>query len=75
MPIISNPVGSRMQLRLNIGQDVGGNPIYRSRSYSNVKPLASDQAVFTVGNSLANLQLHDLEEVRRVNEYVLVDEE
>jgi hypothetical protein len=74
MPISANPVGSRMQLRLNVGQDAGGNPIYRSRSYSNVKPLASDQDIFTVGNSLADLQQHTLEEVRRVNEYVLEEE-
>jgi hypothetical protein len=74
MAVNANPVGSRLQLRLNVGQDAEGNPIYRSRSYSNVKPLASDQAVFAVGSALAGLQQHGLEEVRRVNEYVLVEE-
>jgi hypothetical protein len=73
MAVTANPLGSRMQLRLIVGQDAAGNPIYQSRSYSNVKPLASDDAVFAVGNALAGLQQHGLEEVRRINEYVLVE--
>ncbi len=73
MAVITNPLGSRMQLRLNVGQDDEGNPIYRSRSYSNVKPLASDDDVFAVGNALAGLQQHGLEEVRRINEYLLIE--
>ena len=74
MAVNANPVDSRLQLRLNVGQDTEGNPVYSSRSYANVKPLASDQAVFSVGNSLAGLQEHVLEEVRRITEYVLVEE-
>ncbi|RJX24923.1 MAG: DUF1659 domain-containing protein [Dethiobacter sp.] len=73
MAVTANPVGSRLQLRLVVGQDAGGNPVYRSRAYSNVKPQASDQNVFDVGNSLANLQQHDLDEVRRINESVLTE--
>jgi hypothetical protein len=74
MPVNTNPIGSRMQLRLIVGQDTKGNPIYSSRSYSNVKPLASDDDVFAVGKSLADLQQHELGELRRINEYVLVEE-
>jgi len=74
MAIVANPVGSRLQLRLNVGQDTEGNPVYSSRSYANVKPLASDDAVFSVGNSLADMQEHELEEVRRINDFVLVEE-
>jgi hypothetical protein len=74
MAVNAIPVGSRLQLRLNLGQDEEGNPIYRSRSYSNIKPLASDQDVFSVGNSLASLQKHGLEEIRRINDYMLEEE-
>lgn len=73
MPVNTNPIGSRMQLRLIVGQDTGGNPVYRTRSYSNVKPLASDDDVFAVGNALAELQVQELDELRRINEYVLVE--
>ncbi|NMB41404.1 MAG: DUF1659 domain-containing protein [Firmicutes bacterium] len=74
MAVITHPLGSRMQLRLTVGQDDEGNPIYRSRSYSNVKPMASDDDVFAVGNALAGLQQHDLKEVRRINEHILIEE-
>lgn len=74
MPVTVNPLSSRLQLRLVVGQDDQGNPVYRTRSYANVKATASDDAVFAVGSALAGLQQHDLEEVRRVNEFVLVEE-
>ena len=74
MPVTNNPLGSRMQLRLIVGQDIDGNPVYRTRSYNNVKPAASDDDVFAVGKSLADLQQHELGELRRINEYVLVEE-
>lgn len=74
MAVNAVPLGSRLQLRLVAGHDAEGSPIYRTRSYAGVKPLAADQAVFAVGSALANLQQHPLEEVRRVNEYLLVEE-
>lgn len=74
MPVITQPVGSRLQLRLMIGQDTQGNPIYRTKSYSNIKPMASDQAVYAVGTALAGLQKHPLEELRRVNDFILIGE-
>jgi hypothetical protein len=74
MAVSSNPLGGRLQLRLIVGMDDKGNHIYRTRSYANVKPAATDQAVYDVGSALANLQEHDLEEVRRVSESVLIEE-
>ena len=74
MAVNANPLGCRLQLRLITGQDDKGNPTYRSRSYANVKPLASDQAVYNVGSALGNLQQLELAEIRRVSEYVLVEE-
>lgn len=74
MAVIANPLGSRLQLRLIVGQDGQGNPIYRTRSYSNVKPDASDEDVLAVGNALAGLQQHEVEELRRTNDFVLIEE-
>ena len=74
MAVNTVPIGSRLQLRLIVGQDRQGNPIYRTRSYSNVKPDASDEDVFAVGNALAGLQQHDVEELRRTNDFILLEE-
>lgn len=73
MPVYANPLGSRMQLRLLVGQDEQGNPIFRTRSYANVKPTATDDEVHQVGAAIAGLMRHGLEELRRINEYVLVE--
>jgi len=71
MSVNAIPVGARLQLRLVVGESPEGSPVYRTRSYSRVKPLAADDSVHAVGSSLAAMQEHDLAELRRVNEYVL----
>ena len=73
MAVIANPLGSRILLRLVVGQDANFNPIYRTRSYSNIKPGATDEKVYEVGNALVALQTHDLEDLRRVNEVLLLE--
>lgn len=73
MAVQAMPVDSRLQLRLIVGQDAQGNPIYRTSSYSNVKPTASDDDVHAVGNALVGLQIHSLDELRRINNYVLIE--
>ena len=75
MAVKANPLSSRLQLRLITGQDDKGNPIYRSRSFSNVKPAAADQSVYNVGDALAGLQQHELDQIRRIVESVLVEED
>lgn len=73
MAVEANTVDTRMQLKLNTGVDQEGNPVIRTKSYSRVKPAAEDQAIYDVGNSLAGLQDHLLEEVHRVNDVVLIN--
>jgi hypothetical protein len=75
MPVTVTPLGSRLQLRLTVGLDEGGNPIVRTRSYANIKPDASDEAVYLTGQDLAGFQEHSLESIRRVNEFELNEEE
>ena len=67
MAVNAAPQGSRLSLTLQVGTDETGNPVYRTRSYSGVKPQASDQDVYDVALMLADLQQHPLVEVLRVN--------
>lgn len=73
MAVSSYPLNGRLQLRLIVGMDNQGGHLYRTRSYANVKPAATNQDVYDVGSALAGLQEYDLEEVRLVSEAVLVD--
>ena len=74
MPVTATHLITRLQLRLKVGLDGSGNPIFRTRSYSNVKPSANNQALFDTGDELASLQDHDLEVIRRVDELELEEE-
>lgn len=75
MAVSAVPLVSRLQLRLLLGYNDDGSPILRTRSYSNIKPSASHEALFDTGQELAGLQEHTLELVRRVDEMELEEEE
>jgi hypothetical protein len=75
MAVAAIPLVSRLQLRLRLGYDSGGNPILRTRSYANVKADASDEHVYYTGLGLAGLQEHALEVIRRVDEAELEEVE
>jgi hypothetical protein len=65
------PVTARLQLRLNTGLDENFNPVYRTRSFSNVKPGADNEDLFELAQEIGMLQVHNLEAVRRLDEVEL----
>lgn len=71
MPVNTVPVTARLQLRLNTGMDENFNPIFRTRSYSNVKSSASNEDLYALAQELGGLQVHAVDAVRRVDEYEL----
>ncbi|WP_084785526.1 DUF1659 domain-containing protein, partial [Neomoorella mulderi] len=48
MAVISTPLATTLRLQVQTGTDATGQPVYRVRSYSRVKPSASDQDVYDV---------------------------
>ena len=68
------PVNARLQLRLNTGLDENLNPVYRTRSFSNVKPSADNEDLFELAQEIGLLQVHTLETVRRIDEVELESE-
>ncbi|OPX85338.1 MAG: hypothetical protein A4E53_03556 [Pelotomaculum sp. PtaB.Bin104] len=42
MAVTKVPAGAALKLKLNTGTDGSGNPIFRTKSLSNVKPTAAD---------------------------------
>ena len=71
MPVNTIPLSSRLQLRLNTGLDENLNPLYRTRSFSNVKTGAGNEDLLELAQELGTLQVHALEAVRRVDEVEL----
>lgn len=75
MAVSATPLGSRLQLRVRLGYDLQGNPILRTRSYSNIKSTASHEDLYDTGTDLAAMQDHALEVIRRVDEMELEEGE
>jgi len=71
MAVTANPIATRLQLQLNVGMDEEFNPIYRTRSYSNIKTDADNGDLFDLAQELEGLQVHTLYAVRRVDEVEL----
>ncbi|MGI6574713.1 MAG: DUF1659 domain-containing protein [bacterium] len=65
---------SRLQLRFQTGVDEEGKPIFRLKSYANVKPTAADEDLFLVGQTLAQLQENVLVDVFRHDSATLIEE-
>ncbi len=74
MAVTAIPLTARLQLRLNTGLDDNFNPIYRTRTYANIKASADNEDLFELAEEIGSLQLHTLEAVRRVVEYELEEE-
>lgn len=70
--IEENAISTKMQLRLNTGLDGEGKEILRTKTYSNVKTSAENQAIYDVASSMAGLQEHELKEIHKVDDVVLV---
>ncbi len=75
MSVTAETLASRLQLRLIHGYDEHGDPIIRTRTFSNLKVDADVNGVYEVAQNLAGLQEHALDMVRRVDDVELVESE
>ncbi len=72
MPVQALPGYSRLQLRLQVSSDPN-NPIYRTRTYANVKPDSSSEDLYQVASALGNLYEFEVSNIIRVDEVELVE--
>ncbi|MFZ5753585.1 MAG: DUF1659 domain-containing protein [Bacillota bacterium] len=73
MPVLSTLKDSSLKLIMQTGVDEKGNPVFKTRSYGNIKPSASDQDIYTLAQQLAGLQVHTLDQVSRMNNFELTE--
>lgn len=74
MAVTATPITARLQMRLNTGLDENFNPVYRTRTFSNIKTSANNTDLYELAGEIGDLQLHTLDSVRRVDEYELEEE-
>ncbi|MEW6540751.1 MAG: DUF1659 domain-containing protein [Bacillota bacterium] len=65
MAVNATPVAGVLIARFAVGLDAQGNPVFRNRRWSGVKPEAADQNVYDAALALAGLQVHPLNAVQR----------
>lgn len=74
MAIIQMPDATRLVLTLQDGVDGEGNPVTKTKSFNNVKPDASDEALYHIANNLAQLQTKPLLSIDRQDRAKLADD-
>ncbi len=68
----TNPISSRVTLKLNTGTDENGNPIIKTKGLGNLQADADNEEVFGVAIAISELQKHDVNAVRRTDEIELI---
>jgi hypothetical protein len=71
MAVEKIPSSTVLRMQFQTGLDGDGNPVYRTKSLSNVKTNALDQDIFDVAQALVQLQGYTLTAVLRVDSAVL----
>ncbi|PWA09028.1 hypothetical protein DCC39_13755 [Pueribacillus theae] len=56
---------TQLRLIFETGIDRFGNPVYRNKSFNNVKPDATPDALYAIATALVPLQEHSLFEIER----------
>ncbi|AOY75635.1 DUF1659 domain-containing protein [Clostridium formicaceticum] len=74
MPVRIKEQTSRVRLQFVDSRDEEGKEKLSSTSYSNIKPEASDEAVFNLTTQLIGLQEKEVKTIVRVVEKELVEE-
>lgn len=66
MAITAIPLEASLRLVIVTDTSDNGEPIYKVRTYSRLKPEADVQDVHDVGRALADLHEHPLSDIQRV---------
>lgn len=71
MAITKIPLTFRLQIRWNTGLDAQMDPVYATRSWSNVKPDATAEQLHQLGVHLNTLCVHVADSIRVQELYAL----
>ena len=67
MAVISISNASSVKVKFDQGMDLNGDRVVKTKTYSSIKPDASNENIMAVVNALEGLQEHMLSGVNRVD--------
>ena len=73
MAITKTSGDSVAKLKVRTGTSGTGNPIYRTKRFGNVKPLAADDDIYDVTNGIGTLQKYAVNGIFRVDNAQLIE--
>lgn len=73
MAIDANELEGRLRISLNTGVDDEGKPVVKTKSFSRVKPTATDADAYAVAVGFVDLQEHTLVSINKTAEYELTE--
>ena len=71
MAVVEKPISSKLKLTLN--KTVDGEVKSTSKTFSNIKPSASAESLYVVGEEIGNLQTNPVTKLSRINEVELAE--
>lgn len=64
-------VKSRLSIIFLTGTNEKGEPIFKTKSFNNIKETATNEQLTNIANALARLQNYDIDHIERTNIYNL----
>lgn len=74
MAVVKMPQNGSLQFKVQTGLSSTGSPVYATRSFSGLKPNATDDAVYAIASGLAGLQTATLVDIIRADKAYLINE-
>lgn len=71
MAVIQDKQVGTLKLYLNKGLDVNSKPIKGTKSFAMLRPTATNQNAYDVAMALANLQKHEVYDIKRLDKTLL----
>ena len=73
MPVSVNLKDSKLKITVSTGVDGTGRDIKGSKTYSNIKPAATDEDIFAVASTLTGLQKNPVLNVERLDQKEILE--
>ena len=74
MAVITNQANSKLKIVVNAGVDDNNKTITKSKTLSNVKPAIQNENLYNLGVAFSDLQVYELSNIKRYDEYELINE-
>lgn len=74
MAVVTNQADSKLKLVLNAGLDENNKDIIKNKTFSNIKSIVTNENLYNLGVAISGLQSYSLMNIKRYEEYELLNE-